>query len=163
MKKNTGFIFYGAIIAFSLIFIFSAISLNENYYAGVVNQPLIITIGACMIGLAFFELYKRTFEKRHAISTAILCSISVIFLIVVFPSYNYTEAGEQLMNEYENEGHQVALEEVITPSFVGNEQPTLFISRYYVHSVTIEDEDDSYFYFVDPSSGETLRLETFDE
>ncbi|MBM7096334.1 hypothetical protein JSY36_11320 [Bacillus sp. H-16] len=162
MNKTKGTIFYSAVALFSLLFIAVAVWINQSYFAGVVNQPIIITMGLCILGLSGFELYKKTFEQRHAVSTAVLCATSIVFLVVIFPGNSYTASEEQLVERLSEEhGEEARPLEVFTSSFTGNERPSVFVTRYYVHSVEAGGEE--LFYFVNPASGEAIELETADE
>ncbi|PYZ97110.1 hypothetical protein CR205_00435 [Alteribacter lacisalsi] len=156
MKKNNGFIFYGAVAIFSIVFLAAAISINRGAYAGTVNEPIVWTIGICIFGLAAFELYKRTFEKRHAVSSAVLCAVSVIFLFIIFPSYSYEDGAEAVL-EYTGEDNSTLMS-LDMQSFKANEQPSMFVTRYYIYGV--ETAEDEQFYLVNPADGETVLLET---
>ncbi|WP_026690761.1 hypothetical protein [Alteribacter aurantiacus] len=159
MTSKKGILFYSAVALFSMIFIAVAVWVNQSLYAGVVNQPIIITMGLCILGLAVFELYKKTFEQRHALSTAVLCVTSVVFLIVIFPSHSYEASEQQLVAELSDEWNEdVRSIGVITPSFTGNERPSVFVTRFYVHGIEANGEE--VFFFVDPASGESTQLET---
>ncbi|TMW71811.1 hypothetical protein [Alteribacter natronophilus] len=154
MNKRYGLIFYSTVAIFSTVFLIASTAVNRNTYAGTVNEPIIWTIGACILGLAGYELYKRTFEKRHAVSTAVLCVVSIIFLYIVFPSNSYSDGAERVLDHTGN-GELIPLD---MESFRANEQPSMFVTRYYIYGIDTGEGEE--FYLVDPTDGDAILLET---